>query len=113
VKCYKYLHHPNIIIKQPCFQENITKEAKNEFALNKQMYNFCCLRKRFEIEIISLFQMTIYSVLTLVPKMHDGCLPLTKNQTPKYLRLPYPIFNDIDLILPINKCKLSKKQTGI
>jgi hypothetical protein len=29
------------------------------------------------------------------------CLEPTKNQTPKYLRLPKVIFNDINLIVPV------------
>lgn len=34
-------------------------------------------------------------------KMRDYCLAHTKNQAPKYLRLPYVIFNDTNLIVPI------------
>jgi hypothetical protein len=33
--------------------------------------------------------------------MQDVCLPPIKKSSPKYLRLPNGIFNDINLVLPV------------
>ena len=38
----------------------------------------------------------------------DTCLEPIKNQAPKYFRLPYQIFNDINLMLPVGSGKQSR-----
>ncbi len=40
-------------------------------------------------------------------QIEHNCLEPIKNQSPKYLRLPYLIFNDIDLIVPVGTDKFS------
>jgi len=66
-------------------EKNYLTDPKNEFTINLNL-----------LIILDNIDFDTYS-----------CLEPTKNQAPKYLRLPNVIFNDINLMMPIGTGKLS------